>query len=137
TEELRSSIWSMLDVIAENIGAGDKKHLLICSSGTRRLRLFERHPQWELLRRQLIVPSDEDQALIHRDLIYPMKTNPDLSPQFPLLEWLLKKYDVDSFVAGCSEIHMLSKHFLSRKESNGYRCIDPLMIIAQRMAENL
>lgn len=136
-DESRSSIWSMLDVIAENIEHDDKQHLLICSNGTRRLNLFENHPKWETLRRHLIMPSDEDQMRIHRDLIYPIKTNPDVSTAFPLLETMLKKYNVDSFVAGCSEIHMLSKHFLARKDSNGYRCIDPLTIIAQRMAENL
>ena len=136
-DELRVRIWSMLDVIAENIEPGDKKHLLICSNGTRQMKLFESHPRWEVLRQQLIMPSDEDQVRIHRDLIYPIKINPDLSTAFPLLEMMLKKYNVHSFVAGCSEIHMLSKHFLARKDSNGYTCIDPLKIIAQRMAENL
>ena len=135
--ELQAGIWSMLDVIAENIEPGDEKHLLICSNGTRQMKLFENHPRWELLSQQLIMPSDEDQMRIHRDLIYPIKTNPDVSVSFPLLETMLKKYNVHSFVAGCSEIHMLSKHFLARKESNGYSCIDPLTIIAQRMAENL
>jgi aspartate racemase len=135
--ELQSSIWSMLDVIAENIEPGEQKHLLICSNGTRQFKLFENHPRWELLRRQLIMPSDEDQMRIHRDLIYPIKTNPDLSTLFPLLETMLEKYNTGSFVAGCSEIHMLAKYFLARKDSNGYRCIDPLAIIAQRMAENL
>lgn len=135
--ELQASIWSMLDVIAENIEPDDQKHLLICSNGTRQMKLFENHPRWERLRQQLIMPADDDQMRIHRDLIYPIKTNPDLSTLFPLLELMLKKYNVNSFVAGCSEIHMLSKYFLGRKESNGYSCIDPLTIIAQRMAKNL
>jgi aspartate racemase len=135
--DLQSSIWSMLDVIAENIEPGEQKHLLICSNGTRQFKLFENHPHWELLRQQLIMPSDEDQMRIHRDLIYPIKTNPDLSTLFPLLEMMLEKYHTESFVAGCSEIHMLAKYFLARKDSNGYRCIDPLAIIAKRMAENL
>ena len=136
-DDLQAAIWSMLDVIAENIEPGDKQHLLICSNGTRQLKLFENHPRWERIRQHLIMPSDDDQMRIHRDLIYPIKLNPDVSTAYPLLEMMLKKYNVDSFVAGCSEIHMLSKHFLARKESNGYRCIDPLTIIAQRMAKNL
>jgi aspartate racemase len=136
-EELQASVWSMLDVIAENIEQGDKQHLLICSNGTRQFKLFENHPGWEVVRQHLIMPSEEDQMRIHRDLIYPIKTNPDLSTLFPLLETMLEKYHVDSFVAGCSEIHMLAKYFFARRDGNGYRCIDPLMIIAQRMAKNL
>jgi len=135
--ELQACIWSMLDVIAENIERRDKKHLLICSNGTRQCKLFENHPRWQVLRQHLIMPSDDDQIQIHQDLIYPIKTNPDLLTLFPLLELMLEKYNVDSFVAGCSEIHMLAKYFLARNESNGYGCIDPLAIIAQRMAENL
>ncbi len=136
--ELQSNIWSMLDVIAENIGRDDKQHLLICSNGTRQLGLFENHPQWNLLKRHLIMPSEEDQMRIHRHLIYPIKTNPNLSTLFPLLEMMLEKYEVDSFVAGCSEIHLLAKYVRAgRGDSNGYGCIDPLTIIAQRMAENL
>jgi aspartate racemase len=136
-DELRRCIWSLLDVIAENIGSVNKKHLLLCSSGTRRLELFENHPQWELFKKHLVMPDEEDQKRIHRDLIYPVKTNPDLATLLPLFEEMLEKYRVDSFVAGCSEIHLLGKYVLSADSRlKGYGCIDPLAIIAQRMAES-
>src|SRR6185369_4266770 len=133
--KLQADMWSMLDVIAENIKT-DRKHLLICSEGTRRLKLFENHPRWELLREHLIMPGDEDQMRIHRELIYPIKTDPNLAPSVSLLDTMLEKYGVDSFVAGCSEIHVLTKYLLAHKNGKTYRYIDPLTIIAQRMSEN-
>ena len=84
----------------------------------------------------IVLPDEVDQNRIHRDLIYPMKTNPDLRGMFPLLELLLKRYEVDSFIAGCSEVHMLAKHFLaSRKQPSFYRAVDPLDILAREWAE--
>jgi hypothetical protein len=46
---------------------------------------------------------------------------------------LLDKYRVDSFVAGCSEIHLLAKQYAATGGRDA--CLDPLMIIAREMAE--
>jgi aspartate racemase len=136
--ELADRIISLLDVIADHLPRTEKKHLLICSSGTRRFRLFENHKQRAVFEDYLIFPSEEDQEWIHRDLIYPIKKTPDPRSLLPLLDSLLAKYGVDSFAAGCSEIHVLSKHLAAA--SNGqqakYGCIDPLAIIARQAAEN-
>ena len=135
-EALRSKIVSPLDEIFESVEQSAKESLLICSTGTRKLRLFESHPKWAKLGQKILLPSETDQELIHRDLIYPMKLNPDLSDSFPVLDSVLKKYKVDSFIAGCSEIHMLAKHFLASKEYGSfYSCVDPFMTIARRVSE--
>ena len=84
----------------------------------------------------VVLPSEDDQNTIHRDLIYPMKTSFDISTQFPLLQSLLEKYEVNSFIAGCSEVHMLAKHFLaSGNQSSKYSAIDPLATLAREWAE--
>lgn len=134
--DLREMVVSLLDVIFDNLPPEpQKKYLLLCSSGTRRLELFQRHPKWEHARRQVVVPDEGDQHRIHRDLIYPIKTNPNLSEQMPLLDALLDKYGVDSFIVGCSEIHMVAKQYRSyrpaRKDSF---CIDPFAILAGELA---
>jgi hypothetical protein len=65
-----------------------------------------------------------------------MKLNPELSDSFPVLDSVLKKYKVDSFIAGCSEIHMLAKSFLASKEYGSfYSCLDPFTTIARRISE--
>ena len=132
---LRSRIWSLLDVIAERLATGDREYLLLCSSGTRRFKLFENHPQWPLFKDLIVLPNAEDQERIHHELIYPIKLNADISAKFPLLELMLKKYRVNSFVAGCSEIHLLAKRYAA--SGNGHDvCLDPLMIIAREIAES-
>jgi aspartate racemase len=136
SQELAEKIISLLDVIADHLPESEKKHLLICSSGTRRFRLFEDHKQHDVFERYLIFPNDEDQERIHRDLIYPIKKTPDLDTLLPLLDSLLEKYGVDSFAAGCSEIHVLSKHLAANGHRGRYSCIDPLAIIARQAAEN-
>lgn len=134
--ELRSKIVSLLDVVFSNIGRTEKQHLLICSNGTRKLGLFQNHEQWELSRNYIVLPDERDQQRIHRDLIYPIKKNPDLHELFPYLDFLLKKYKVSSFIAGCSEIHLLGKYVTcSGRTHMGYSCLDPLAIIAKEVAE--
>jgi aspartate racemase len=135
-EALRSKIISPLDEIFESVEQSPKESLLICSTGTRKLNLFESHPKWTKLGQRILLPSEKDQESIHRDLIYPMKLNQELSDSFPVLDSVLKKYKVDSFIAGCSEIHMLAKSFLASKEYGAfYSCIDPFATIARRVSE--
>jgi aspartate/glutamate racemase len=50
------------------------------------------------------------------------------------LQSLLSKYEVDSFIVGCSEIHMLAKHFmLTGENKKAYTCVDPFQIIAEKL----
>lgn len=133
--DARAKIWSLLDVIADRLAEDDREYLLICSSGTRRLRLFENHPRWRLFKDRLVLPSIEDQERLHRELIYPIKLTSDVSTVFPLLESMLEKYRVNAFVAGCTEIHVLAKRYAA--SGNGHDiCLDPLTIIAREIAES-
>jgi aspartate racemase len=128
---LGARVVSLLDVIFNNLKP-PQRHLLICSNGTRRLELFQNHPQWENYKSQIVLPDDDDQNRIHRELIYPIKKSPDFGRLKLLLETLLKHYEVDSFIAGCSEVHVLAKHIVfNGNGAVGYGCLDPLMIIAR------
>ena len=134
--ELRQPIVSLLDVIFEQLASTRRKHLLICSNGTRQLNLLESHPGWENVKQYVVLPEEKDQHRIHHDLIYPIKNNPNLSEMMPTLESLLAKYKVDAFIAACTEVHLLAKHLAA---SNGqyrrYSYIDPLSILAKAIAE--
>ena len=130
--ELRARVVSLLDVIMDQVAQTQKRHLLICSKGTLRLGLFQNHRRWKLVKDRILLPDDEDQERIHYDIIYRIKRKPDVRQFVPPLESLLVKYEADSFIAGCTEIHLLAKHFLSSNRS--YECIDPLVIIAKELA---
>ena len=129
---LRARIVSLLDVIADTIGRTADRHLLLCTTGTRQLRLFETHPQWPAMKDRLVMPDDADQQEIHRT-IYRVKEGADVQILVDLVNRLLEKYEVSSFVAGCTEIHFASKRFTG---ANGapHRCVDPLLIIANDVA---
>jgi len=134
-EDLKGMVVSLLDVIFDRLPPAPRRHLLLCSSGTRRFRLFETHPRWEEARELIVMPDEADQQRIHRDLIYPMKTNPDMSERVPLVDALLAKYGVESFVVGCSEIHMLAKQYRAHAPARGGSfCVDPFAILAEGLA---
>ena len=131
---LRERIVSLLDVIFEHVERSRRKHLLVCTNGTRRLEIFQRHEQWERMRDYFVLPDEKDQNAIH-DLIYRVKKNQNLDALTPFLEVLLAKYGVGAFVAGCTEIHLLAKRLVrSSGAHERYHCVDPLTIIAQTLA---
>ena len=134
-DALRERIISLADVIFSSVESLKKKHLVICSNGTVKLGLLQRHPHWEQARDYFIFPSETEQQHMH-DLIYDMKLNHNLVEARAFIESLLANRGVDSFIAGCSEIHLLAKQFAtSSSDQHGYGCIDPLTIIARQMVD--
>ena len=132
---LRERIISLADVIFSSVESLKKKHLVICSNGTVKLSLLQRHPRWEQARNYFIFPSEAEQQQMH-ELIYEVKNNHSLTEARLFVESLLARHQVDSFVAACSEIHLLAKQFATpSREPHGYACIDPLTIIARQMVE--
>ena len=132
---LRERIISLTDIIFSSVESLKKKHLVICSSGTARLGLLQRHSRWEQAQNYFIFPSDAEQQQMH-DLIYEVKLNRNLVEARLFVESLLATHRVDSFVAGCTELHLLAKQFgPSGHGQSGYGCIDPLTIIARQIVE--
>jgi aspartate racemase len=132
---LRERIISLTDVIFSSVESLKKKHLVISSTGTIKLELLQRHPRWEEARNYFVFPSEAEQRQMH-DLIYEVKLNRNLSEARLFVETLLARHRVDSFIAACSEIHLLAKQFEpSSARQRYYGCIDPLSIIAWNVAE--
>ena len=133
-EYLREKVLSLLDPIMEAVSEMRTKQLMLCSNGVRQLGVFERHPAWQRAAQYIVMPEADDQQRIHT-LIYEIKRNRDLDSVSAALEELFVKYRVDGFIAGCTEIHLLSKYFMSATEKrNRYQCTDPLLIMAQQVA---
>ena len=127
---LKKGLISLVDVALSHAAESKRKQLLLCSTGAREARIFQSHERWAQAADYIVWPDAEDQDFIH-GLLYQYKIKNGQQPFLPHLKGLLDKYRVDSFIAGCSELHMLTKHLLTVKER--YRFIDPLMIIAQRL----
>lgn len=137
---LRRRVVSLPDTIFDRLEQDrqQQEQLMICSTGTRKLRLFEKHRRWEAVKNQIVFPDDDEQHTLHR-LIYEMKKGECLTQTRSYIESLLAKYKVNSFIAGCSEIHLLTKQFpQSCSPDSGYGCVDPLLIIARELgAKNI
>jgi aspartate racemase len=132
---LRERIISLTDVIFSSVESLKKKHLVISSRGTIKLELLQRHPRWEQAQHYFVFPSEAEQLQMH-DLIYEVKLNRNLLEARLFVETLLARHCVNSFVAACSEIHLLARQFApSGPERRGYGCIDPLAIIARQVVE--
>jgi aspartate racemase len=131
--QLRERVISLVDIILKKILDQQKKHLLICSTGTQKLEIFQNHILWQYTKNYIVLPDEADQKLIHQ-MIYYLKVKGKLQKCLPILEALQAKYNVQNFIAGCTEIHLLNKH-LNLVGGNGKEDIflDPLTIIAQEL----
>jgi aspartate racemase len=120
--ELRERVISLVDVIFAEVARQRRRHLLLCTYGSRKLGIFESHGGWPAAEEFVVLPDEADQQSIHA-MIYSVKRGDSIESLLPALGALLSKYGADSFIAGCTEIHLLSKRA-------GYDCIDPLLTIA-------
>jgi aspartate racemase len=127
-DELRSRVVSLLDVVFDELAARRTPHLLLCTTGTRQLGIFEQHDRWREFADLFVMLDESDQQNVHR-LIYEIKSGLDVQQRVAVVEDLLVKYHVKSFIAGCTEIHLLTKHF--QRDC----CIDPLISIARELAK--
>ena len=132
--DLRTKLVSLVDIIFEQIIQSPERRLLVCSKGTRQTRLFEEHELWPATQEYIVLPDERDQELIHYDLIYQIKKRRNVYQLVPALKNLLAKYRVDSFISGCTEMHIIARRLVfTNGNGNKHSSIDPLSIIAERI----
>jgi aspartate racemase len=128
-DALRKRIVSLIDVTLSEVIERRQMQLLLCSKGTRAAAIFENHERWPEAKDYVVLPEDDDQELIHTWL-YQYKQPGDAKLIAPHLDALLGRYHADSFIAGCTELHLFTKHLV--ETNSGPAFIDPLLTIAQR-----
>jgi aspartate racemase len=127
----RAPMVSLPDALLATVIERQRPQLLLCSTGTRRTRLLEQHPLWERARPWLQWPDDDDQEQIHR-AIYALKAHSQARmAAAPLIRELLGKYGCRSFVAACTELHLVTREWAPDPPVHW---IDPLEIVADRLA---
>jgi aspartate racemase len=125
--ELRSRTRSLVDQLCDDLATAAGRYLLLATSGTRELRIFERHPRWEEVADRIVLPSAADQEAVHA-MLYRLKRCAPPALAVPAVEGLLGRYRADAFVAGCTELHLLTRHLAA--SGSGPAFLDPLMSIA-------
>lgn len=131
--EIRDRVISLVDIIFNKILEQQQKHLLLCSTGTRKLEIFQNHILWHFAQDYILLPNENDQDLIHQ-MIYYLKVNGEYQKCIPILDALQTKYNVQKMIAGCTEIHLLNKYLrgvTGKQKENIF--LDPLTIIAKEL----
>jgi aspartate racemase len=132
-QDVSETLVSLVDLIFEAVEGSEDRHLMMCSAGTRMLGLFEDDLRWEQVANRIIMPDLNDQRAIH-SMIYEIKQHMDSPQHQELLDQLLDRYGVRSWIAGCTEMHILAKRSASRLDvGRRAACIDPLAILAADM----
>lgn len=130
--DLRKQVISLVDVIIDEVAHSDRRHLLLCTNGSRLSRVFERHARWPSVSSRILLPDEEDQQTVH-GLIYRIKANASVDSVSDTLTPFMNKYEVNSFIAGCTEIHLLAKRLLRANSDHAYTILDPLMVLAREL----
>jgi methylaspartate mutase epsilon subunit len=130
-EALRRRVISLIELAIDEILAAPRRCLLLCTTGTRRARIFEGHERWGEVADQVDFLDEADQHELHR-LLYCLK---ELAPAEDCLRWLdtlPAKYQLDHFIFGCTELHLIHRALESRAVGRDAFCIiDPLLIAAR------
>jgi aspartate racemase len=125
---LQNRIISLVDVLLGAVAERRRPVVLLATTGTRQVAVLERHALWPQASRWLRWPDEHDQQRIHR-AIYQIKRNRRIAEACALVRDMVQRYSVDSFAAGCTELHLVQRAF----GDAGPGCIDPLAIIAERI----
>jgi aspartate racemase len=129
-EDLQHLIISLIDPVFVTLQKKRERHLLLCTNATLQLGIFQKHPLWERCSDFILLPRERDQQEIHA-LIYQLKARQDVSTASAMVRELLDKYEVDDYIAGCTEFHLLSRYLVSAQNCpRPYRSIDPLTVVA-------
>ena len=134
---LRDKIISLPEIVLSRVSESKRRHLLIASSGTRLTRLFENHPLWPAAAPFLIWPTESDQERVHEHIYREMKANGSVKAFVSFVEDLCRKYEVNSIVVGCTDVHRVSRYLSNGGNHHALGFIDPLHIIAQNYEEFL
>ena len=134
---MQARIVSLIDITIDETARLEKRQLMLCTSGTRKARIFEGHPRWPLAQPYVVWPDAQDQRRVH-DWVYAVKRTGDIEGHIETAARLCEKYDASSLIAGCTELHLMTRAVQRDDRWNGTLAIlDPLSIVSRRLGELL
>lgn len=137
-QELTQDIISLVDVILNSVLESPQSYLLLCTKGTIQHKIFQNHPLWNNAKKYICLPNLKDRELIH-NTIYKIKQQGKIVQAQDIITHLKLTYKVDALIAGCTELHLLSKstNNIINSNVNNNRVLDPLILIAQKLKQYL
>lgn len=132
---LRRPVISLIDTAIGEIRAAKGRCLLACTTGSRRLGLFQQHRHWPEIERRIVLPDPAEQEALHK-AIYTVKRTHSTRSLIRTLESILSRQRADAVICGCTELHLISEPCSGPNSLNQrFQIIDPLSAIARRIAE--
>ena len=130
--DIAEKVVSLVDLTARELIKKKEPSLLLASLGSYQREVF-RSTEDALKAKDFIVePDEKDKAIIHCLIYDYLKPGRDVIPVYTAVKGLLDKYGLTSFIAGCTEFHLLSRH-IHANTLPGISFVDPLFLIARRM----
>lgn len=126
---LRRKVISLLDLLADETLATPRRRLLLATTGTRTARIFESHERWTQIENWSAFPDDGDQRTLH-EWIYRLKGGASGEECLHWIDTLADRYEVQGFLFGCTELHLLHRH-LATRPPGPTDVIDPLWTAAR------
>ena len=135
-KEMTEKIVSLVDLTARELMVRKEKSLLLASLGSYQRHLFRSTPDAIMAKEYIVEPEDKDKIFIHGLIYEYLKPGKDVSSVYTAVRGLLDKYGLSSFIAGCTEFHILSRYIYANSLP-GISFVDPLFTIAWRLEEIL
>lgn len=104
----------------------DKKILILCTKGSATFKLFGEAEN-------IVYPQEEDQAFVHECIIR-LKEGESTDKIAEDLKIMLKKYDFDHMVMGCTELYLISPALINVFGEEVI--IDPLRVMGYDITNN-
>ncbi|GAB2578739.1 aspartate racemase [Streptomyces capparidis] len=123
---------SLIEVIRAELAGGDERHLLLCTTGTARAGILDPGPAGPDPHGRLVRLAADDQEAFHRE-IYRVKSGGDPAGTIGFLRDLLPRYGVRSFVAACTELHLVVRAIEDAGLADAFPSVDPLTVVARRI----
>jgi aspartate racemase len=137
TPALQDRLISLIDVIIDDVLRADAPHLLFCTNGTRKASVFQQAARWAQVEPFVVLPSAADQQRIHT-LLYRVKQGDVGQERLADIDDLLASYHTGGLIAGCTEMHLLTKQLAARPiDQPHYQIADPLLTIARTLCDRM
>ncbi len=135
-QDVCEKLVSLVDLTARELIARQEQSLLLASLGSYQRQVFRSTEDGVRAQDYIVEPHDEDKIFIHRLIYEGLKPGKDVAPVYAAVRGLLGKYKLSSFIAGCTEFHLLSRH-INTHAIPDITFVDPLFSIARRLDEIL
>jgi len=134
-KRLQEKIISLPFLLLEEIIKCAQPVLLLCTKGTKILKIFEAQKNWEKASDYVVQVSDSDQVEIHKN-IYEMKRFGLKESINDFVLSMMSKYNTRFWAAGCTEFHLLAAHqyHFCVSQACKKKAIDPLITIAEKLS---